>query len=113
MQTLTIELPDEAYRAALTFTPQERGNLAAIMFTTAHSLVGGKEAAFVRRNGQTEHETEDEEEDLSIPDYDRETNEDDLAAIGRSLQAEAEGRIVPGDVFLARMMAQARGQGRK
>lgn len=105
MQTLTIELPEEAYRAALTFTPQERGNLAAIMFTTAHSLIGGNEPALVRANGDAEHEP-NEKTDLSIPDYDRPTDADDLAAIGRGLQAEAEGRIIPGDVFLARLRKQ-------
>ncbi|MBC8140183.1 MAG: hypothetical protein H7Y38_01940 [Armatimonadetes bacterium] len=105
MNTLTIELPDEAYHAALSFTPQERGNLAAVMFTTAHSLVGGKESAFARTKGQAEHEPDDED-DVSIPDYDRETNEDDLAAIGRSLQAEAEGRIISGDVVFARLREQ-------
>ncbi len=104
MQTLTIELPDEAYRAALSFTPQERGNLAAIMFTTAYNTAGEKQTAFVHTNGQEEHE--DEEEDLSIPDYDRETNEDDLAAIGRGLDAVKRGDTIPGHIVFAQLREQ-------
>ena len=89
MQTLTIRLPDTAYRAALAFTPAERERLFAVAITTAHAALDEEEA-----------------------DYDRETNEDDLAAIGRSLADEAAGRIIPGDVVLAALVEQAR-NGRK
>lgn len=43
------------------------------------------------------------EEDADEPDYDRETNADDLASIGRSIEDEAAGRIIPGDVVWARL----------
>ncbi len=89
MHNLTIRLPDTAYRAALSFTPDERDRLVAVALTAAHAAL------------------EDEE-----PDFDRETNEADLEAIGRGLQAEAEGRTVPGEVVFAMLKEQAR-NGRK
>ena len=84
MQTLTIEVPDATYRAALAFTPQERMRLVTVTFAAAEAALA------------------------SEPDYDRETSEADLEAIGRGLQAEAEGRTIPGDVLFARLKEQAR-----
>lgn len=83
MPTLTLELPETAYRAALTLSAHERDRLAAIMFTTAEAF----------------SDAEDEDDG---PDYDRPTNAADLEAIGRGIQAEAEGRTTPGDVVFAR-----------
>ena len=84
MQTLTIRVPDTVYHAALTFTPAERERLFAVAITVAHAAL--------------------EEE----PDYDRPTDEADLEAIGRGLQAAAEGRTTPGDIVFARLREQAR-----
>ncbi len=84
MPTLTLDLPDTAYRAALTLTPRQRNRFAAVMFATLETI------------------------DADLPDFDRETNEADLEAIGRSLEAEARGETVPGDVALAGLMEQAR-----
>jgi len=83
MPTLTIEVPDATYRAALAFTPQERMRLVSVTFAAAEATLAAE------------------------PDYDRETSEDDLEAIGRGLQAEAEGRTIPGDVLFARLKEQA------
>ncbi len=79
MPTLTLELPDAAYHAALALPETERVRRATFAFI-------------------------DDEGDG--PDYDRETDEDDLAAIGRSLEDEAAGRIIPGDIALARFRQQ-------
>jgi hypothetical protein len=83
MPTLTIDLPESAYRDALTFDPKERARLVAIMFSTARSI---------------ELETE--------PDYHRETDEADLEAIGRGIAAAARGDVVPGDVVFAQLREQ-------
>ena len=87
MPTLTIDLPETAYRAALSFPTHERARLAAIMFMTAEAVL-------------------DMEDDPTLPDYDRETNEDDLEAIGRGLADIEAGRTIPGDVFFARLQEQ-------
>lgn len=89
MQTLTIQLPDSAYRAALTFTPQEQTRLAAIMFTTAHGL-----------------DAEETETDRAARFA--ELEEADIQAVGRGLEAEAQGETIPGDVLLAQIKEQAR-----
>ncbi len=80
MPVLTIELPETAYRDALTFAPDERARLAAILFSTVRTI---------------DSETES--------DYHRETDEADLEAVGRSLEDEKEGRVIPGDVVLAQL----------
>jgi hypothetical protein len=83
MPTLSIELPETAYRAALSFPPHERTRLAAVMFTTAEAALGNEE-----------------------PDYDRETSESDLEAIGRGLADVASGRTISGDVVFAQLREQ-------
>ncbi len=84
MPALTLDLPDTAYRAALTLTPRERNRFAAVMFATLETV------------------------DAELPDFDRETNEADLQAIGRGLEALARGETIPGDVAFAQLMEQAR-----
>jgi len=79
MPTLMLELPEAAYRAALALPETERLRRAAFAFM-------------------------DDEADGS--DYDRETDEDDLAAIGRSLEDEAAGRVISGEIALARFRGQ-------
>ena len=85
MQALTIELPETDYRAALAFTPEERQRLFAVAVATAEAT---RQAAFA------------------------EAEEADIQAIGRSLEAEARGETIPGDVLFARLREQAR-SGRK
>jgi len=82
MQTLTVTLPDAAYRAALSFSKQELDRLVAVAITTAEAALADE------------------------PDYDRETNEADLEAIGRGLQDVAAGRVIPGEVALAQFREQ-------
>ncbi|MBC8140014.1 MAG: hypothetical protein H7Y38_01085 [Armatimonadetes bacterium] len=82
MPKLTIDLPESAYRAALNFDSREQVRLVTATFIVAEAAL----------------------ED--IPDYHRETNEADLKVIGRSLQDEAEGRIIQGEVAMARFREQ-------
>lgn len=99
MPTLTIDLPETAYRAALTLPVHERARLAAILFTTETARRSSGAEAFANEGN------EDDESGMNsgdLPDYDRPTNEDDLAAIERGLQAVAEGRTTPADVVFAR-----------
>lgn len=87
MPKLTLDLPEEAYRDALALEPSERVRVFA---------------AAVR------HARLEDGDDPDMPDYDRPTNEDDLEAIGRGIQAAAEGRTTSGEVFFARLREQAR-----
>lgn len=81
MPTLTIDLPDAAYRAAVALPEADLSRLIA------HAI-----------------EWEDEEyEDPTLPDYDRPTNAADLETIGRGLEDVAAGRVIPGDVVFARL----------
>ncbi len=41
-----------------------------------------------------------------VKDYYRETDEGNLKVIGKGLKAEAEGRIIPSDIVLARLKDQ-------
>jgi len=90
MPTLTVDLPETAYRAALAFPAPERARMIAATFTEETPRFSALE------------------EDEDAPPYDRPTNEADLEAIGRGIQAEAEGRTIPGDVVFARLMDQAK-----
>ncbi|MBC8141620.1 MAG: hypothetical protein H7Y38_09300 [Armatimonadetes bacterium] len=88
MPTLTLDLPDTAYRAALTLTPRERNRFAAVMFATL--------------------ETIDAETDSDRAAAFAAAEEADIQAVGRGLADEAAGRTVPGDVVFAQMREQAR-----
>lgn len=100
MQNLTIQLPDTAYRAALTFTPQEQTRLAAIMFTTAEAL-----DTFAGNGDRSDAETETDAERAARF---AELEEADIQAVGRGLADLEAGRTVPGDVVFAQMREQAR-----
>lgn len=84
MPKLTVYLPEAAYRAALRFDSTQLSQLLASTIIDADA----------------------EQED--VPHYDRETNEEDLESIGRSLQAEREGQIIPGDVAMAQLRNRVR-----
>jgi len=71
-----INMPEEAYQNALSFSPAERERMIINAFV----------------------------EDLyEEPDYDRETNEADLEAIGRGLEDEKAGRVSSGYDVLAQL----------
>ena len=78
MPTLTIDLPDAAYRAALAIAPQERARLVAATFAGAETGAAS----------------------------DPMLSEEDFAAIGQGLAELARGEGTPGDVVFARLRAK-------
>lgn len=85
MPTLTIDLPETAYRAALALPEAELSRLVARVV-----------------------EESDEDDDMTLPDYDPPTNAADLAAIGRGLEDLAAGRVIPGEAALAQFRERFR-----
>ncbi|MBC8138791.1 MAG: hypothetical protein H8F28_23165 [Fibrella sp.] len=74
MPTLTIDLPETAYRAALALSPEERSRRVSKVVLNDH--------------------WEDEEPELTEEDY---------AAIGRGLENMKAGRTTPAEVVFARL----------
>lgn len=83
MPTLTLDLPDAAYQAALKYSPEEQVRLVATTF------IGGKDVLI-----RTER---DEQPELSEEDY---------AAIGRGLEDIKAGRTEPLSVVMDRIRAK-------
>lgn len=82
MPTLTLDLPDAAYQAALAFDPAERIRLATATFIAAEA---------------------------TLPDeYDPqpELSEEDYAAIGEGLAQLARGEGTPGAIVFDRIRAK-------
>ena len=76
MPTLTIELPEDAYRAAIAFLPSERTRLVTTTFLAAGSV-------------------------LPSEDEDPVTSADHIAAIGQAIAEEKAGLTLDGDAFMA------------
>jgi hypothetical protein len=84
MPSITIELPDSAYRAALSFPPAERMRLGTIALSAAFTTA---EAAY-----------QDDAEEEEPP-----TTAEHIAAIREALAEEAAGQYMDGDVFMAEL----------
>lgn len=76
MPKLIIDLPEETYQNAMAFSPAERERMIVNTFHTAKN---------------------------EKPDFDRETNEADLEAIGRGIEDAKAGRVSRGEDVLARL----------
>lgn len=83
MPTLTLDLPEAAYRAALAFDPAERVRLATATFIAAEATLP-------------------DEEDNPQP----ELTEEDLASIGQGLAELARGEGTSGEIVFARLRAK-------
>ncbi|MBC7806920.1 MAG: hypothetical protein H7145_12305 [Akkermansiaceae bacterium] len=84
MPSITIELPDSAYRAALSFPPAERMRLGTIALS----------AAFATTEAAYQDEAEDEEPPTTV---------EHIAAIREAFADEEAGECIDGDVFMAEL----------
>ena len=83
MPTLTLDLPDAAYQAALAFDPAERVRLATVTFIAAEATLPDE-----KYNPQPE------------------LSEEDYAAIGEGLAQLERGEGTPGEIVFARLRAK-------